>query len=213
MALFQTVHSEEAALAPDLWLCAPALEAWLNDKARQGWSLAAMDGTDALLRQDGGGRRYRVVAHADAGLAEFSRRCEAEGWRLAASGDGAHVFEAVRKMPGALDERGSRAYARGRCGRRALCWAALTAAVALAVLLLGPWGHLPLWRRGALAALCFLPALPPLALCLHWLRRGWNAARGVGARGVMRRWWQGNVLLRAAAFFAALIACILLAAL
>ena len=147
------------------------------------------------------------------GLAEFSRHCEAEGWQLAASGDGAHVFEAVREVSGALDERGSRAYARGRCGRRALCWAALAAAVALAVLLLGLWGHLPLWRRGALAALCFLPALPPLALCLHWLRRGRDAARGVGARGVMRRWWQGNALLRAAAFFAMLIACILLAAL
>ena len=181
-------HYETVTLAPDLWLRAPALEAWLNDRARQGWSLAGLEGTDALLRQDGGGRRFRVLAHADAGLAAFSQRCEAEGWQLAASGDGAHVFEAVREMPGALDERGSRAYARGRCGRRALCWAAL-------------------------AALCFLPALPPLALCLHWLRRGWNAARGVGARGVMRRWWQGNVLLRAAAFFAALIACILLAAL
>ena len=206
-------HYETVALAPDLWLRAPALEAWLNDRARQGWSLAGLEGTDALLRQDGGGRRFRVLAHADAGLAAFSRRCEAQGWQLGASGDGAHVFEAVRKMPGALDERGSRAYARGRFVRRALCWAALAAAVALAVLLLGLWGDLPLWRRGALAALCFLPALPPLALCLHWLRRGWNAARGVGARGVMRRWWQGNVLLRAAAFFAALIACILLAGL
>ena len=206
-------HYETVTLAPDLWLRAPALEAWLNDRARQGWSLAELEGTDALLRQDGGGKRYRVVAHADAGLAAFSRRCEAEGWQLAASGDGAHVFEAVRKMPGAFDERGSRASARGRCGLRALCWAALAAAVALAVLLLGLGGHLPLWRRGALAAFCFLPALPPLALCLHWLRRGWNAARGVGARGAMRRWWQGNVLLRAAAFFAALIACILLAAL
>ena len=206
-------HYETVTLAPDLWLRAPALEAWLNDRARQGWSLAELEGTDALLRQDGGGRRFRVLAHADAGLAAFSRRCEAEGWQLAASGDGAHVFEAVRKMPGALDERGSRAYARGRCGLRALCWAALAAAVALAVLLLGLGGHLPLWRRGALAAFCFLPALPPLALCLHWLRRGWNAARGVGARGAMRRRWQGNVLLRAAAFFAALIACILLAAL
>lgn len=213
MALFQPVRSEEATLAPGLWLRTRALEVWLNVKARQGWSLAAMDGTDALLRQDGGGKRYRVVAHADAGLTAFLERCEAEGWQLAASGDGAHVFEAVRKMPGALDERGSRAYARGRCGRRALCWAALAAAVALAVLLLGLGGHLPLWRRGALAAFCFLPALPPLALCLHWLRRGWNAARGVGARGAMRRRWQGNVLLRAAAFFAALIACILLAAL
>ena len=206
-------HYGTVALAPDLWLRTRALEAWLNDKARQGWSLAGLEGTDALLKEDGGGRRYRVLAHADAGLAEFSRHCEAEGWQLAASGDGAHVFEAVREVSGALDERGSRAYARGRCGRRALCWAALAAAVALAVLLLGLWGHLPLWRRGALAAFCFLPALPPLALCLHWLRRGWNAARGVGARGVMRRWWQGNVLLRAAAFFAALIACILLAAL
>ena len=204
---------EELTFAPYPWLRVRTLEAWLNDRARQGWSLAGLEGTDALLRQDGGGRRFRVLAHADAGLAAFSRRCEAEGWQLAALGDGAHVFEAVRKMPGALDERGSRAYARGRCGRRALCWAALAAAVALAVLLLGLWGHLPLWRRGALAAFCFLPALPPLALCLHWLRRGWNAARGVGARGVMRRWWQGNVLLRAAAFFAALIACILLAAL
>ena len=206
-------HYETIALAPDLWLRAPALEAWLNDRARQGWSLAGREGTDALLRQDGGGRRFRVLAHADAGLEEFSRRCEAQGWQLGASGDGAHVFEAVREMPGALDERGSRAYARGRCGRRALCWAALAAAVALVVLLLGLGGHLPLWRRGALAAFCFLPALPPLALCLHWLRRGRDAARGVGARGVMRRWWQGNALLRASVFFAALIACILLAAL
>ena len=96
-------HYETIALAPDLWLRAPALEAWLNDRARQGWSLAGLEGTDALLRQDGGGRRFRVLAHADAGLAAFSRRCEAEGWQLAASGDGAHVFEAVRKMPGALD--------------------------------------------------------------------------------------------------------------
>ena len=105
-------------------------------RQRQGWSLAGLEGTDALLKEDGGGRRYRVLAHADAGLAEFSRHCEAEGWQLAASGDGAHVFEAVREVSGALDERGSRAYARGRCGRRALCWAALAAAVALAVLLL-----------------------------------------------------------------------------
>ena len=29
-------HYETIALAPDLWLRAPALEAWLNDKARQG---------------------------------------------------------------------------------------------------------------------------------------------------------------------------------
>ena len=67
MALFHPAHSEEAALAPNLWLRTRALEAWLNDKARQGWSLAAIDGTDALLRQDGGGKRYRVVAHATRG--------------------------------------------------------------------------------------------------------------------------------------------------
>ena len=114
-----------------MWLRAPALEAWLNDRARQGWSLAGLEGTDALLKEDGGGRRYRVLAHADAGLAEFSRHCEAEGWQLAASGDGAHVFEAVREVSGVRDERGSRAYARGRCGRRALCWAALAAACLL----------------------------------------------------------------------------------
>ena len=66
MALFQPVHSELATLAPDLWLRTRALEAWLNDKARQGWSLAAMDDADVMLKEDGGGRRYRVVAHAEA---------------------------------------------------------------------------------------------------------------------------------------------------
>ena len=70
MAPFQPVHSELATLAPNLWLRTRALEAWLNDKARQGWSLAAMDGTDVFLKE-GGGKRYRVVAHAEAGLAAF----------------------------------------------------------------------------------------------------------------------------------------------
>ena len=177
-------HYETIALAPDLWLRAPALEAWLNDRARQGWSLAGLEGTDALLRQDGGGRRFRVLAHADAGLAAFSRRCEAEGWQLAASGDGAHVFEAVREMPGALDERGSRAYARGRCGRRALCWPRWRRRWRWRSCCWGFGGTCRCGGGGALAALCFLPALPPLALCLA-LAAGaaGDAARGVGRAG------------------------------
>ena len=79
MALFHSAYSEEAALAPNLWLRTRALEAWLNDKARQGWSLAAMDGTDALLRQDGGGKRFRVVAHADAGAGRMRSGAWARG--------------------------------------------------------------------------------------------------------------------------------------
>ena len=81
MALFQPVHSELVTLAPDLWLRTRPLEAWLNDKARQGWSLAAMDDADVMLKEDGGGRRYRVVAHAEAGLAAFLERYETEGSR------------------------------------------------------------------------------------------------------------------------------------
>ena len=72
MALFQPVHSELVTLAPDLWLRTRALEAWLNDKARQGWSLAAMDDADVMLKEDGGGRRYRVVRTRRRGWRRFS---------------------------------------------------------------------------------------------------------------------------------------------
>ena len=93
MALLQLVLLEVGTLAPGLWLRTRALEAWLNDKARQGWSLAAMDDADVMLKEDGGGRRYRVVAHAEAGLAAFLERCETEGWRLAGSGEDGYILE------------------------------------------------------------------------------------------------------------------------
>ena len=120
MALFHPAHSEEAALAPNLWLRTRALEAWLNDKARQGWSLAAMDGTDALLRQDGGGKRYRVVAHADAGLTAFLERCEAEGWRLAGSGEDVYILEDAAGTAKEIEDGATEAYVRRRCRRKAL---------------------------------------------------------------------------------------------
>ena len=90
---------EELTFAPYLWLRVRALEAWLNDRARQGWSLAAMDGHDALLVQDGARARYRAVlvrrqrgVDFDAAAADLLARRRAEGWSFLGACDGVHIF-------------------------------------------------------------------------------------------------------------------------
>lgn len=212
MALFHPAHSEEAALAPNLWLRTRALEAWLNDKARQGWSLAAMDGTDALLRQDGGGKRYRVVAHADAGLTAFLERCEAEGWRLAGSGEDVYILEDAAGTAKEIEDGVTEAYVRRRCRRKALAWAGLAAFYLLlyAIVRLCSDGF-DLMRSGVLGGLFLLvyPAmmLAGAAICL---RRGARAIEGDVRQNVLRRWWQKNLLLRAAWIFLTLVLSVVL---
>ena len=90
---------EELTFAPYLWLRVRTLEAWLNDRARQGWSLAAMDGHDVLLVQDGAQARYRAVlvrrqrgVNFDAAAADLLARRRAEGWSFLGACDGVHIF-------------------------------------------------------------------------------------------------------------------------
>ena len=213
MALFHPAHSEEAALAPNLWLRTRALEAWLNDKARQGWSLAAMDGTDALLRQDGGGKRYRVVAHADAGLTAFLERCEAEGWRLAGSGEDVYILEDAAGTAKEIEDGATEAYVRRRCRRKALAWAGLAAFYLLLYAIMRLCGDgFDLMRSGVLGGLFFLvyPAMM-LAAAAICLRRGARAIEGDVRQNVLRRWWQKNLLLSAAWIFLALVQSVVLA--
>lgn len=213
MALFHPAHSEEAALAPNLWLRTRALEAWLNDKARQGWSLAAMDGTDALLRQDGGGKRYRVVAHADAGLTAFLERCEAEGWRLAGSGEDVYILEDAAGTAKEIEDGATEAYVRRRCRRKALAWAGLAAFYLLLYAIMRLCGDgFDLMRSGVLGGLFLLvyPAMM-LAAAAICLRRGARAIEGDVRQNVLRRWWQKNLLLSAAWIFLALVQSVVLA--
>ena len=213
MALFHPAHSEEAALAPNLWLRTRALEAWLNDKARQGWSLAAMDGTDALLRQDGGGKRYRVVAHADAGLTAFLERCEAEGWRLAGSGEDVYILEDAAGTAKEIEDGATEAYVRRRCRRKALAWAGLAAFYLLLYAIMRLCGDgFDLMRSGVLGGLFFLvyPAMM-LAAAAICLRRGARAIEGDVRQNVLRRWWQKNLVLRAAGICLTLVLGVVLA--
>ena len=90
---------EELTFASCLWLRVRTLEAWLNDRARQGWSLVAMDGHDALLVQDGARARYRAVlvrrqrgVDFDAAAADLLARRRAEGWSFVGACDGVHIF-------------------------------------------------------------------------------------------------------------------------
>ena len=213
MALFHSAYSEEAALAPNLWLRTRALEAWLNDKARQGWSLAAMDGTDALLRQDGGGKRYRVVAHADAGLTAFLERCEAEGWRLAGSGEDVYILEDAAGTAKEIEDGATEAYVRRRCRRKALAWAGLAAFYLLLYAIMRLCGDgFDLMRSGVLGGLFLLvyPAMM-LAAAAICLRRGARAIEGDVRQNVLRRWWQKNLVLRAAGICLTLVLGVVLA--
>ena len=206
-------HYETVALAPDLWLRAPALEAWLNDRARQGWSLAGLEGTDALLKEDGGGRRYRVVAHAEARLAAFLERCETEGWRLAGSGEDVYILEDAAGTAKEIEDGTTEAYVRRRCRRKALTWAGLAAACLLLYVIVRLCGDgFDLMRSGVLGGLFLLvyPAMM-LAAAAICLRRGARAIEGDVRQNVLRRWWQKNLLLSAAWIFLALVLSVVLA--
>lgn len=206
-------HYETVALAPDLWLRAPALEAWLNDRARQGWSLAAMEGTDALLKEDGGGRRYRVLAHAEAGLAAFLEYCETEGWRLAGSGEDVYILEDAAGTAKEIEDESTEAYVRRRCRRKALTWVGLAAACLLLYVIVRLCGDgFDLMRSGVLGGLFLLvyPAMM-LAAAAICLRRGARAIEGDVRQNVLRRWWQKNLLLSAAWIFLALVLSVVLA--
>lgn len=206
-------HYETIALAPDLWLRAPALEAWLNDRARQGWSLAGLEGTDALLKEDGGGRRYRVLAHADAGLAAFLEHCETEGWRLAGSGEDVYILEDAAGTAKEIEDESTEAYVRRRCRRKALTWVGLAAACLLLYVIVRLCGDgFDLMRSGVLGGLFLLvyPAMM-LAAAAICLRRGARAIEGDVRQNVLRRWWQKNLLLSAAWIFLALVLSVVLA--
>ena len=205
MALLQLVHSELVTLAPDLWLRTRALEAWLNDKARQGWSLAAMDDADVMLKEDGGGRRYRVVAHAEAGLAAFLERYETEGWRLAGSGEDVYILEDAAGTAKEIEDGTTEAYVRRRCRRKALTWAGLAAACLLL------YAIVRLCGEGAGGLVCIVYSAIALAAAAICLRRGVRAIEGDVRQNVLRRWWQKNLLLSAAWIFLALVQSVVLA--
>lgn len=95
---------EEFTLAPDLWLRAQALENWLNEKSREGWSLSSMDETLCTLRHDGTERRYRAFALREKDEEAFTRQCAELGWRQVARSGEVHVFEAVGDAPGQIDD-------------------------------------------------------------------------------------------------------------
>lgn len=213
MALLQLVHSELVTLAPDLWLRTRALEAWLNDKARQGWSLAAMDDADVMLKEDGGGRRYRVVAHAEAGLAAFLERYETEGWRLAGSGEDVYILEDAAGTAKEIEDGTTEAYVRRRCRRKALTWVGLAAACLLLyviVRLCGDGFHL-MRGEGAGGLVCIVYSAIALAAAAICLRRGVRAIEGDVRQNVLRRWWQKNLVLRAAGICLTLVLGVVLA--
>ena len=190
MALFHPAHSEEAALAPNLWLRTRALEAWLNDKARQGWSLAAMDGHDALLVQDGARARYRAVlvrrqrgVNFDAAAADLLARRRAEGWSFLGACDGVHIF--VDREGRAADFADAdtaptaRRLAAGRAALAALPW--LLLAAYFVIMRFSADGH------GLLSGSPTL-ILPILLLCAvvaagAWLVRARRALKAEGKRG------------------------------
>ncbi len=206
-------HYGTVALAPDLWLRTRALEAWLNDRARQGWSLAGLEGTDALLKEDGGGRRYRVLAHAEAGLAAFLEHCETEGWRLAGSGEDVYILEDAAGTAKEIEDESTEAYVRRRCRRKALTWVGLAAACLLLYVIVRLCGDgFDLMRSGVLGGLFLLvyPAMM-LAAAAICLRRGARAIEGDVRQNVLRRWWQKNLLLSAAWIFLALVLSVVLA--
>ena len=206
-------HYGRVALAPDLWLRTRALEAWLNDRARQGWSLAGLEGTDALLKEDGGGRRYRVLAHAEAELAAFLEHCETEGWRLAGSGEDVYILEDAAGTAKEIEDESTEAYVRRRCRRKALTWVGLAAACLLLYVIVRLCGDgFDLMRSGVLGGLFLLvyPAMM-LAAAAICLRRGARAIEGDVRQNVLRRWWQKNLLLSAAWIFLALVLSVVLA--
>ncbi len=206
-------HYGTVALAPDLWLRTPALEAWLNDRARQGWSLAGLEGADALLKEDGGGRRYRVLAHAEAELAAFLEHCETEGWRLAGSGEDVYILEDAAGTAKEIEDESTEAYVRRRCRRKALTWVGLAAACLLLyviVRLCGDGFHL-MRGEGAGGLVCIVYSAIALAAAAICLRRGARAIEGDVRQNVLRRWWQKNLLLSAAWIFLALVLSVVLA--
>ena len=120
-----------------------------------------MDGTDALLRQ-GCGRRYRVVAHADAGLAAFLERCKAEGWRLAGSGEDVYILEVAAGTAKEIE-----AYVRRHCRRQALAWVELAAVCLLLYAILRLCGDgFDLMRNEAVGGLAFLVYPATATVCM-----------------------------------------------
>lgn len=181
---------EELTFAPYLWLRVRALEAWLNDRARQGWSLAAMDGHDALLVQDGARARYRAVlvrrqrgVNFDAAAADLLARRRAEGWSFVGACDGVHIF--VDREGQAADFADAdtaptaRRLAAGRAALAALPW--LLLAAYFVIMRFSADGHGLLSGSPALI-------LPILLLCAAvaagaWLVRARRALKAEGKRG------------------------------
>lgn len=113
-----------------MWLRTQALELWLNAQSRRGWSVAAMDGSELRLRK-GGGKRHCIVAHANKERPNFIRRCRADGWLLAGSGDGTLIFEDAEGTAQALDPAATEDYVRRRNRRRAFISVASGTAILL----------------------------------------------------------------------------------
>ena len=181
---------EELTFASCLWLRVRTLEAWLNDRARQGWSLAAMDGHDALLVQDGARARYRAVlvrrqqgVDFDAAAADLLARRRAEGWSFVGACDGVHIF--VDREGRAADfadtdtAPAARRKAAGRAALAALPW--LLLAAYFVIMRFSADGH------GLLSGSPTL-ILPILLLCAvvaagAWLVRARRALKAEGKRG------------------------------
>lgn len=57
------MREEEYRLVPDFWLYTRALEQWLHEKSREGWSLKKFGNAPSItLVRDNAHERYRVVA-------------------------------------------------------------------------------------------------------------------------------------------------------
>ena len=180
---------EELTFASCLWLRVRTLEAWLNDRARQGWSLAAMDRHDALLVQDGTRARYRAVlvrrqrgVNFDAAAADLLARRRAEGWSFLGACDGVHIF--VDREGQAADfadtdtAPAARRKAAGRAALAALPW--LLLAAYFVIMRFSADGH------GLLSGSPTL-ILPILLLCAAvaagaWLVRTQRALKAEGKR-------------------------------
>ena len=56
------MREEEYRLVPDFWLYTRALEQWLHEKSREGWSLKKFGNAPSItLVRDNAHERYRVV--------------------------------------------------------------------------------------------------------------------------------------------------------
>lgn len=218
------MREEEYRLVPDFWLYTRALEQWLHEKSREGWSLKKFGNAPSItLVRDNAHERYRVVAWRprfrkrdfDGESAAFLEARRREGWEVLKARKGVFIFVDRKGTARNFADEVTAATVRRRLPwhmvRNALPWLAFAAALLILHLrsdiFLYEWTSIfPLLIVG-LVLLCGLVN----AFCA--LARGLSGLYGAPERGkkaLFYRWQRSPEVWTSAGMFVSFIVLVLM---